>query len=269
MINYYNLLEGISELSVGMGPPSALEYWMGPNAVRTVLNSNFGRFKDFVNIQEASVEQSNALLFGSGVYSGMIPSIGSGLHIDVTDGTCLIGFLFEYAGGSILVPDDYNPGYMFFCQDGTWHIDNDNTAPTDTESFLFLDFVSSGGSVTSINLTSRNPYKILPCQVRSVSGSFDTVIPVNGPIEMQINHSTSLAIPGFITVESSSEDIDVEHCYPERDTPTSFWIRMQFNQTEFYSYYADYLGDWVYDGYTYYSAEPTTISYTRTGLSYY
>jgi len=258
LLRTHRLIDGIAEFNRGLGPGNPFVYYDDPSSTRQRFNSNFGAIEDFVEEIEVTVEDTVAAVFGCGVITGLVPSIGAGLSIDYTQGTALIGFVISKTAGNIVVPANYNPGYVYLQQDGTFVVNNTGVKPSSVESFLFCEFVSTAGAVTSVSTTNRDPEKILPAKIRKITGSTGVMTPIWSTRDYLITHSYEIEIPGYITVSSNEPDVDVTVIDLERATPTSFWIRVSHNKAYGYdySYYSGYYGDY------------SIISWERTGLGY-
>lgn len=122
----------------------------------TKLNAN----ADVSDANEQGVEDRHEDteydIHNSGVLWGMAPTVPvyGGLSVDVAAGRALIGYSIGYTAASVSVEASKSPGYIFFCQGGTWHVDDDNTAPAGKASFLFATYTSDGYDVLTVTIES-------------------------------------------------------------------------------------------------------------------
>lgn len=263
LLSTHRLIEGIAQFNPGDGPSSPFVYNDTASSVRHKLNYSLGAVEDYVEEIEVTVEDVMAAVFGNGVVYGLEPSVGTGLNIDYTAGYALIGFTISKDAGSISVPPNYNPGYVFLKQDGSWEVNSDGSEPSDMESFLYCTFVSNASSVVSVSTSMRALEKVLPAKLRRISGTHGIVVPLHSSRDYFISHTYSIEIPGYITVSSDRPDVIVSVIDLEDSTSNGFWIRLTHDPSYGYEYsYAYY-----YNGTGYYG-EYTIISWERTGLGY-
>ena len=88
---------------------------------------------------------------GPYIVTGLVPSAGTGLSIDVTSGTALIGGLVTFASFTISGLTDATTNYVFAKQDGTGTSNTSGTPPAN--SVLLGKAVTAGGVVTSVDVT--------------------------------------------------------------------------------------------------------------------
>lgn len=121
------------------------------------LNDNFDLCEANDQDLEDTFEDTWYGAFGSGILSGMEPSLPvyAGFTIDVAVGVALIGRAFNVIAQSVAVDASADPGYLFLCQDGTWHKDTDNTPPAGKSSFLYATYTSDGYETLTVSLATR------------------------------------------------------------------------------------------------------------------
>jgi len=162
------------------------------DVLRDELNDNFEDMVTEVQGVEDRMEDTFDALFDSGVVYGMAASIGSGLQVAVSAGRALIGHYVDYAGGNVSVLANSNPGYIYFCQDGTFEVNTTGTAPSSKAAVLLTKFVSDATSVTSIVAPDVDPERVLPFRVRTVSGEIELsgFTEVTPAVYVQVDHGT-------------------------------------------------------------------------------
>lgn len=222
--------------------------------LRDRMNDNYDALLAAAQGVEDRLEDIAYEAFGSGVLSGMVPSAGSGLNIDVTAGYALIGHVVDYAGGSASVEASQTDASLYFAQDGNFY----TSAPTGQPYFTLCTYSSDGSSVTSVSTKTS----VLPCTVETITDTFeDVTVDSSHTLDYEIDHSatTTFQIPGFITVSvSPSNAFDIEHIDMEDDTGDTFTVRVTRKDAyQSYEYYAE--------GEEY---ETVDITFTRTGLSF-
>ena len=176
------------------------------------LNHNFDILANNDQNIEDRFEDTFDSLFGGGIITGMEATIGTGLSIQVSEGKALIGCEISWPGGTVAVLANANPGYIFFCHDGTWHVDTDNTPPDDKSSFLYATYVSDASSVTSVTVVGK---LVLP-KLIEVSDTHEDLVVAGDYLDVHIDHSSqaSFVIPGFIQLKVEPSDaFYVEHLY--------------------------------------------------------
>jgi hypothetical protein len=263
LLSTHRLISGVSEFKQGAGPSDPFVYSDGAASFRTKLNSSIGNMEDFIETIEVNIEDSMAAVFGLGIIYGLDPTAGAGLTIDYTAGKALIGLIIDKGAGSISVPNGYNNGHVYLKQDGTFEVNNTGIAPSATESFLLCTFVSAGGVVSDVSIDGRTQEKVLPAKMRRITGMSSIVVPLHSTRDYQVVHSYSIEIPGYITVSTTRNDIEVSVIDLEDADETSFWIRVEHDDT--YAYVYDYA---YYSGTPGYYGEYATIDWVRTGLGY-
>jgi hypothetical protein len=143
----------------------------GKEVVPSKLNDNMDLLESNDQDAEDRFEDTWYDAKGSGVLAGMEPSIPvyGGLSLDIAEGVALIGYSIEVAAQSVAVLASSNPGYVFFCQDGTWHVDDDNTAPANKSSFLLCTYTSDGYDTLTVTVAARGiEYAKVESAVRGV-----------------------------------------------------------------------------------------------------
>lgn len=130
------------------------------SVAQTKLNSNFTLCKTNEQTIENRLEDAFYDTHSSGVLWGMEVTVpgGGGLSVDVAAGRALVGVSLAYAGGSVSVAASQSPGYIFFCQDGTFHVDDDNSAPTDRAAFLLATYTSDGSDTLTVTLEAQGSH---------------------------------------------------------------------------------------------------------------
>lgn len=141
------------------------------DVLRDELNDNFDDVETEMQAVEDRMEDTFDAMFDAGVVYGMAASIGTGLQVAVASGRALIGHYIDYAGGNVSVDANSNPGYIYFCQDGTFEVNTTGTAPSSKAAFLLTKFISNASSVTSIVAPDVDPERVLPFRVRTISGT--------------------------------------------------------------------------------------------------
>ena len=127
------------------------------DVTETKLNDNF----DVMETNDQGVEDRSEDTWydakGSGILAGMEPSIPvyGGLSISVAEGVALIGYSIEVDAQSVTIEASKSPGYIYFCQDGTWHVDDDGTPPADVSSFLYATYTSDAYDSLTVTLNNR------------------------------------------------------------------------------------------------------------------
>ena len=94
---------------------------------------------------------SLAALFGGnghGIVTGLSLNTGATLALAVDAGTAMIGAPIQFAGGSIVVPDDTTYARIWLKQDGTLAYGTSTSPPTATA--LFLGTVTTAGGVITV-----------------------------------------------------------------------------------------------------------------------
>jgi hypothetical protein len=81
---------------------------------------------------------------GHGIVSGLALNTGSTLALAVDAGTAMIGAPIQFAGGSIVVPDDTTYVRIWLKQDGTLAYGTSTSPPTATAMFLGTVTTASG-----------------------------------------------------------------------------------------------------------------------------
>lgn len=217
---------------------------------------------------EDRMEDALDTLHGAGMIYGMAATIGSGLSVDVAAGRALIGYEVSYAGGSVSVLANADPGYIWFCQDGTWEVNVTGTAPAAKAAFLLSRYTSGASTVTAILDANVDPVQVLPCTLRRAYGTFAQVMPAYlDESTFVVNHSAQVdfVIPGRIHLYVS-EGFYIEHMYrgcvsddsetpndpPLEDTGTLFWIKLTRT------------GEYIASG----TPTSATIEYIRYGFAF-
>lgn len=203
-------------------------------ALRDRMNDNYDTLIAAAQGVENRLEDVAYEMFSSGVLSGMVATVGSGLNIDVTSGTALVGILVDYAGGSVSVPASQTDASVYFAQDGNFY----TSIPTGQAYFTFCTYSSDGSSVTSVGTTT----KVLPPQMVTITDTF-TNLHVGSSHELiyEIDHSATneFLIPGFITLTvSPSTAFSVEQTNMNEVTGTVFDVKITRNDS--YHEYDDY-----------------------------
>jgi len=240
----------------------------GRATVRGDQNANFVDVETQLQAIEDELEDALDTLHGAGVITGMVPSVGSGLAIDVTAGTALIGYELTVAAQSVTVVANANPGYIYYCQDGTFEVNITGVAPASKSSFLYRRYISGASSVTSIYDDNEDAEKILPTALKVAYGTFDKVTPgVLGSSDFYVDHTSQVSfVVGGVLDLQVSDGFTVKHLYPgliaygsdtpttppEEDTPTGFWMRLTST------------GEYVSGSYP----GTASITYTRKGFAY-
>lgn len=213
----------------------------------------------FINTMSADLEDTMETLFGNNIIEGIVPSAGSGLQVDVTSGIALVGRKISVNAQSIDIIADSNPGYIFLGQDGNFYVNQSGNSPSGITSFELCQYTSDASSVTNVTESNRDPSQIITPQVELISGSESCGSDPTTSIYTEITHTTEIKVPGFIEVSVPDDAAySVERAYPERDTSTSFWVRV-YPEEGVYSYY---------ESYDYYEAGNVVVSYEREGMTY-
>lgn len=232
--------------------------------LRVKMNANEDQLIANAQSVEDALEDTIYETFGSGVLTGMVPSVGTGLTVAVTTGTALIGrMLTAYAGGSIAVEANATPGYIYYNQDGTWTTNKTGTPPSTKSYFEFCQYTSGAATVSAVT----TPPKILPCNPVSYTQTFeDLLVEETHYRDYLIDHTAlgTLTIPGFITLTVTPSDaFTVAHIDPELDTATSFYVRIS-RDPDYYDY-----TDYYYTSSTDYGLyAQCDLTFVRTGLAY-
>jgi len=236
----------------------------GPQATKSKLNENFDICEANEQNIEDAFEDSFHDLCGDGVISGMVPSYTTGLQLSVSSGYALIGRIIPWNGGTVAVLANADPGYIFYAQDGTFHVDLDNTPPSDKSSFLYATYTSDGSDILSVTRQNR---LVLP-KLKSISDTIENILVTDSSADYHVDHSAlgSILIQGYLDLQLSnpeaffieqlypqtvSDDSDTENSPPHATTPTGFWIRITRKA-----------------GYSYSDAPTVDLTYTRYGLGY-
>lgn len=237
--------------------PTAYVAGEAGEALRAKFNSNEDTLLDAAQAVEDRAEDLVYELHGSGVLTGMVASAGTGLSVDVTQGSAIIGIIVDYAGGAISVLANQTNAPLYFGQDGNWY----TAAPSEVSYFEFCTYTSNDSAVTAVGETA----KVMLCSLQTVTDTFeDLAVDSSHEREYKVDHSASLEflVPGFITVSVSPSDaFTVEHINAEDDTGTTFSVKITRNAS--YRDYADYYidgedhGDYAY----------CDLTFSRTGLA--
>jgi len=219
-------------------------------STQTKMNANFDLMETNDQGVEDRLEDTFYDLMSSGIIADMEASVpGSGLSLTVPAGQALIGYAIDYAGASVACLANAGPGYIYFCQDSTWHVDLDATPPDDKSYFLYATYTSDGSDILTLTINARVLRPILTTLTDtvediSVSGDDATyfvdhsalgtfVIP--GKLKLNIHDNTYWYVEhlykGFLDDASDSENAGA----PEEDTPTGFWIRVTRRSGYYYA----------------------------------
>ena len=240
----------------------------GRDTVRDDYNANLDDMETQLQAIEDELEDALDTLHSAGVITGMAPTIGSGLNVDVAVGTALIGYQVACSAQSVTVDANANPGYIYFCQDGTFVVNTTGVAPTTKDNFLYRRFISGAATVTSIYDDTNDAEKILPVYLQVATGTFERVSPgVSLSADFYVDHESQVSFEmiGKLDLQVSS-GFTVKHLYPglisyasdtpetppEEDTPTGFWMRLTST------------GEYVSGSYP----SAATITYIRKGFAY-
>ena len=128
-----------------------------PSTTTTKLNDNATLLEANDQAIEGRLEDTFFDTHGSGIISGMTPSLPAyaGLSINVAAGVMLVGFSIPYAGGSVTIEASKDPGYIFFRQDNTWEVNDTGAAPSGVASVLYATYTSDGYSPLTVTLATR------------------------------------------------------------------------------------------------------------------
>ena len=104
--------------------------------------------------------ESSLGLVGPYVVTGLVPSAGTGLSVDVTAGTALIGGYVSYAAFTISGLTNATTNHLYAKQDGTGTSNTTGTAPANTVKLGTA--VTAGGVVTSVDTAPGSGRQIKP-----------------------------------------------------------------------------------------------------------
>ena len=261
ILETYHLIQGIKPLVLGEGPPSAFHYYDGMDSVRGKLNTNFATIADFIETVEVGVEDFSALLFGKGVVSGLDYTFDS-LTLSINDGQALIGRVIPVSGKNIILPAN-SVTYIYVDQSGEI-----STQEPDIEYFIWGKVSTNDTEIVDVDLTPRGSETIIPAILRIIDGNTSAnITDISMKTDIEIVHSTKVAVQGYISAQITSEHkewCNVYPIYPELWTPTSFYVCVEIDP-QYQEWYYYYFEGTPQPGYEYLPTD-IQISWQRTGL---
>jgi hypothetical protein len=235
-----------------------------PAVSKSKLNSNFNVCENNEQDIEDRTEDSLEALFSSGTVSGMTAPVPSNsLGLVVADGAALIGVLITHTQDTVSCLASANPGYIYYCQDGTWVTNNTGVAPTTKSNYLFATYTSDGSKLLTV--TRQNV--LVLTYLQEIGDTINSIVVTDAYADYFVDHSAlgSFSMTGFLTLNVDNTDAfyvthinpggltmdsDTENTgAPDEDTPSGFWVRLTRKA-----------------GY-YYAGNPTvSLTYTRRGF---